>query len=87
MAKPIDRKESSVMPAPLTRVERRKEKTHRVLSEVALGLFYEKSIYWTKIEDITQGADVGKGTFYQYFETKEALIQELTNHTVGPHSH
>lgn len=65
------------MPAPLTRVERRKEKTHRVLSEVALGLFYKKSIYWTKIEDITQGADVGKGTFYQYFETKEALIQEL----------
>lgn len=62
---------------PLTRVERRKEKTKRVLSEVALALFYKKGIYWTTIEDITERADVGKGTFYQYFETKEALLQEL----------
>ena len=77
MARPIHRNESTVMSAQLTRVERRKEKTRRTLGEVALGLFYERSIYWTKIEDITQGADVGKGTFYQYFETKEALIQEL----------
>ena len=26
--------------------------------EVALALFYEKGIYWTKIEDITERADV-----------------------------
>lgn len=45
--------------------------------DVALGLFYEKGIYWTKIEDITEEADVGKGTFYQYFETKEKLLQAL----------
>jgi AcrR family transcriptional regulator len=62
---------------PLTRTERRKEKTRRLLMDVALDLFFEKGIYWTKIEDITQRADVGKGTFYQYFETKEALLQEL----------
>lgn len=62
---------------PLTRVERKKEKTRRILMEVALGLFYEKGIYWTKIEDITERADIGKGTFYQYFETKEALLQAL----------
>jgi AcrR family transcriptional regulator len=45
--------------------------------EVALGLFYEKGIYWTKIEDITERADVGKGTFYQYFGTKEDLLAAL----------
>lgn len=59
------------------RVERRKEKTRRELLDVALDLFYEKGIYWTKVEDITERADVGKGTFYQYFETKEALLQAL----------
>jgi len=62
---------------PLTRIARRREKTRRLLLEMALGLFYEKGIYWTKIEDITERADIGKGTFYQYFETKEALLQAL----------
>ena len=64
-------------PAVPTRTERKKERTRKQLLEVALGLFFEKGIYWTKIEDITDRADVGKGTFYQYFETKEALLQEL----------
>ena len=64
-------------PASRSRVERRKEKTRRILMEVALGLFYEKGLYWTKIEDITESADIGKGTFYQYFATKEALIRAL----------
>ncbi|WP_447975293.1 TetR/AcrR family transcriptional regulator [Nitrospira sp. Kam-Ns4a] len=61
----------------LSRVERRKEKTRKALMEVALALFYEKGIYWTKIEDITEEADIGKGTFYQYFETKEKLLRAL----------
>ncbi|HET6369785.1 MAG TPA: TetR/AcrR family transcriptional regulator, partial [Nitrospiria bacterium] len=68
---------------PLTRTERRKEKTRRLLMDVALNLFFEKGIYWTKIEDITQRADVGKGTFYQYFETKEAQLQELLERGLG----
>lgn len=45
--------------------------------EVALDLFYEKGIYWTTVEDMTERADVGKGTFYQYFETKEAILIDL----------
>lgn len=63
--------------SPSPRVAKRREKTRRVLLEVALGLFYEKGIYWTKIEDITERADIGKGTFYQYFDTKEHLLAEL----------
>ena len=60
-----------------TRVERRKVKTREILMRVALELFYENGIYWTTVEDITERADVGKGTFYQHFETKEALLQAL----------
>ena len=59
------------------RVERRKEKTRRLLIEGARGLFYEKGLHLTKVEDITERADVGKGTFYRYFETKEVLVQEI----------
>ncbi len=63
--------------AALSRVARKKEKTRRVLLDVALALFHEKGIYWTKIEDITERADIGKGTFYQYFESKEELLADL----------
>ena len=66
-----------MLQTPPSRVERRKEKTRKILLGVALGLFYEQGIYWTKIEDITERADVGKGTFYQYFETKEELLKTL----------
>ncbi len=66
-----------MLQTPPTRVERRKERTRKALLEVALALFHEKGIYWTKIEDITERADIGKGTFYQYFETKEDLLEVL----------
>jgi AcrR family transcriptional regulator len=62
---------------PSARVARRKQKTQEILLQVALGLFSEKGIHWTKIEDITERADIGKGTFYKYFPTKEALIRIL----------
>ncbi len=60
-----------------SRVERRKVRTRKALLDVSLELFYEKGIYWTKIEDITERADIGKGTFYQYFTTKEELLEVL----------
>lgn len=60
-----------------TRVARRKEKTRLKLMEAALALFNEKGIYWATIEDITEKSDVGKGTFYQHFETKESLLYAI----------
>lgn len=63
--------------ASLSRVERRKARTHKRLLEVARRLFSQKGIYWAKIEDITELADQGKGTFYKYFDSKEAIICAL----------
>lgn len=63
--------------ASLSRVERRKARTNRRLLEVARRLFSEKGIYWAKIEDITELADQGKGTFYKYFDSKEGIICAL----------
>lgn len=60
-----------------SRIERRKAQTHRRLLEVARQLFSQKGIYWVKIEDITEAADLGKGTFYKYFDSKEGLLLVL----------
>ena len=42
-----------------------------------MALMRERGIYGTRIEDITERADVGKGVFYNYFRTKEALVASL----------
>lgn len=62
---------------PQSRVARRKERTKRQLLEVAQRLFSERGIYWAKVEDITELADLGKGTFYKYFDSKDAIILVL----------
>lgn len=42
-----------------------------------MSLIKERGIYGTRIQDITDRADVGKGVFYNYFDTKEALVGSL----------
>ncbi|MDH4082284.1 MAG: TetR/AcrR family transcriptional regulator [Nitrospira sp.] len=68
---------STLAEGSLSRVERRKARTNRRFLEVSRRLFSEKGIYWAKIEDITELADQGKGTFYKYFDSKEAIICAL----------
>ena len=62
---------------PLSRVARRKARTNQRLLDVARRLFSEKGMYWTTVEDITESADQGKGTFYKYFDSKDAIIRTL----------
>lgn len=45
--------------------------------EVALKLIAERGIHSTRVEDITEKADLGKGAFYNYFESKDRLVAEL----------
>lgn len=56
---------------------RKRDKTRNALLSGALRLFSQRGIYEPSIEEITSSADVGKGTFYQYFSSREALIAEL----------
>ena len=39
--------------------------------------FAERGIYRTRVEDITERVDLGKGAFYNYFDSKGALIADL----------
>jgi len=60
-----------------SRWERRKEQTHRRLLDAAATLFLEKDFEATTVEEIAALADVAKGTFFNYFESKEALLATL----------
>jgi AcrR family transcriptional regulator len=61
----------------LSRRERKKLETHQALLEAALVLFREKGYNATTVEEITERADVAKGTFFNYFSSKETLLGEL----------
>ena len=47
------------------------------ISRAAEKLFYENGYYNTSINDITNRAGVGAGTFYIYFESKKSLYEYL----------
>lgn len=59
------------------RVERRMAATRERLTNAALMLFAKQGIYDTTVENVTEAADVGKGTFYQHFPSKNAIIRHL----------
>ena len=59
------------------RRERRRAETRTRLFRAALELFAERGFLETTVEDITEKADVGKGTFFNYFPTKEHVLATL----------
>jgi AcrR family transcriptional regulator len=65
------------------RSQKRAKRTRKRLKEAALGAFSEKSIDSVTVEEITEKADVGKGTLYQHFEDKEEIVVTLVEEAVG----
>ncbi len=59
------------------RFERRRERTRSELLTAATRVMADKGLHDTKIADIAAAADVGVGTFYLHFETKEALFDAV----------
>jgi AcrR family transcriptional regulator len=58
----------------LGRRERHRAETRERIFRAALRLFAERGYLQTTVEDITEAADVGKGTFFNYFPTKEHVL-------------
>jgi len=56
------------------RRERRRAETRERIFRAALHLFAQRGFLETTVEDITNAADVGKGTFFNYFPTKEHVL-------------
>lgn len=57
-----------------SRRERRKREIERRIREAALALFREQGYEATTVEQIAERADVAKGTVFNYFPRKEALL-------------
>ena len=56
--------------------ERRQERKRQLL-QIALELFATRGYENTKVSDIVAKAGVSQGTFYWYFESKEAICLEM----------
>lgn len=54
--------------------EKKKIETKNKIIEVAGRLFKEKGFDNTSVDEITREAEIGKGTFFNYFPTKETLL-------------
>ena len=65
------------------RRSRKRTETHERIFRAALALFAERGIAATTIEQITERADVGKGTFFNYFPSKEHVFLSLGEIQLG----
>lgn len=84
MPKPTPRRPSAkkipvatASPEKEPRGARRKRETRARLLEAALHLMAQKGMEGVAINEITEAADVGFGSFYNHFESKEAIYAAL----------
>lgn len=62
----------------VSRRERKKEETRERIFKEAIRLFRDRGFEKTTIDDITERADVAKGTFFNYFPRKESVLAYLS---------
>jgi AcrR family transcriptional regulator len=62
---------------------RRSAETRERLFHAAVQLFAQKGFAETTVEDITNAADVGKGTFFNYFPSKEHILIAFSDMQLG----
>lgn len=72
---------------PAGRRERRRVETKERIFHAALQLFAEHGFSATTVEDITEAADVGKGTFFNYFRNKEDVLGALAGVQLDKYAH
>ncbi len=61
----------------VVRAEAARDKRRRELLDVALRVFSERGYHETRVADLIEAAGVARGTFYLYFESKNAIFHEL----------
>src|SRR5512142_3388523 len=66
----------------VSRLDRRKAHTRRALIDAAVRLIAEGRGDRASIQEITETADIGFGSFYNHFESKEQLFQTAAEETL-----
>jgi len=64
------------------RMQKRAKRTRKKLKKAALDVFSEKSVDAATVEEITEKADLGKGTLYRHFADKEEIVVTLVEEAV-----
>jgi AcrR family transcriptional regulator len=67
------------------RRERHRRETFERLVNAAREIMFSRGLADMTVQDITEAADVGKGTFFNYFQSKEHVVsrvQEFAGHTL-----
>jgi len=65
---------SKLTEVPAGRGQRRKDETRAKLIHAALRVIAKKGVDGATIQEITDEADVGFGSFYNHFESKETIV-------------
>src|SRR4030095_12690985 len=73
----VQTKDQTMTEMELGRRERKKEETRQRIFQAALELFKQKGFESTTVDDITERADVAKGTFFNYYPRKESVVFDL----------
>jgi AcrR family transcriptional regulator len=68
---------------PVGRRERKRVETREKLFQTAVMLFAKNGFAATRVEEITEAADVAKGTFFNYFPSKEHLLMHFAGRQIG----
>jgi len=67
----------------LSRRDRKAAETRIRLFRCALQLFADRGFPNVTVEDITEAADVGKGTFFNYFASKDHVLGVMAEIQIG----
>lgn len=67
---------------PATRGARRRARTRAQLIEAARVLFGRQGVDATRINEITEEADVGFGSFYNHFSSKDEIVEAVLGETI-----
>lgn len=62
---------------PPTRTQKRRARTRIKLVKAAYAIMSKKGVDSTTIQEITDAADIGFGTFYNYFSTKDDIAARV----------
>lgn len=71
------------VPAKSPRLDRRRRRNRQALLGAARRLMAERGFAGTTIADITEAADLGFGTFYLYFRSKEDVLRAVLDEGFG----
>ena len=69
--------------AKATRTDRQRLRTRRLLLDAGRTLIAAKGVAGLRIQDITEEADVALGSFYNYFQSKEELLEAVITESLS----